>query len=96
MPKSYVYIIGNDRPTIYIGITSNLIKRIFEHKNGVVSGFTERYNLKKLLHYEIFDDINDAIYREKQLKNWRRSWKLDLIKKKNPKFNDLYPEIIKN
>ena len=94
MPKSYVYIVGNDRPTIYIGVTSNLIKRIFEHKNGVAGGFTEKYNLKKLLHYEIFDDINDAIYREKQLKNWHRSWKLDLIKKKNPKFKDLYPEII--
>ena len=94
MSKSYVYIIGNNRPTIYIGVTSNLIKRIFEHKNGVVGGFTKKYDLKKLLYYEIFDDIENAIYREKQLKNRRRSWKLDLIKKKNPEMRDLYNEII--
>jgi len=91
--KGFVYIIGNNRPTLYIGVTSNLIKRVYEHKQGSVEGFTKKYRLSKLLYYEAFDDIQRAIRREKQLKNWHREWKLNLIKTKNPAFKDLYLEI---
>lgn len=77
---------GNNRPTIYIGVTSNLINRVFEHKNKFVDGFSKKYELDKLLYFEIFDSIEDALKREKQLKNWRRQWKLNLIKTKNPNF----------
>lgn len=91
----YVYIIGNERPTLYIGVTNNLIKRINEHKSNLVDGFTKRYQLKKLLHFEEFKFIRDAIEREKQLKHWNRIWKLELIKKKNPELKDLYEMILK-
>jgi len=84
---------GNDRPTLYIGVTNNLIKRIFEHKQEVVKGFTKTYNLKKLLYYEVSSDINATITREKQLKHWNRQWKLELIQKTNPTLKDLYEEI---
>lgn len=66
---------GNKRPTLYIGVTSNLIKRVFEHKNNLVKGFTQKFNLHSLLYFEVFEDINDAIKREKQLKNWHRNGK---------------------
>ncbi|MBL7159323.1 GIY-YIG nuclease family protein [Candidatus Microgenomates bacterium] len=92
--QGFVYIIGNNRPTLYIGVTSDLVKRVYEHKQGLVKGFSKKYKLHKLLYYEIFDDIYEAIKREKQLKNWHREWKLNLIKSKNPSFKDLYPEII--
>jgi len=85
---------GNDRPTLYIGVTSDLIKRVYEHKQGVADGFTKKYSLKKLLYYESFDNIEDAIQREKQLKHWNRDWKLQLIKEKNPELNDLYGAIL--
>lgn len=90
----YIYILGNDRPTLYIGITNNLIRRVYEHKNGYVDGFTKKYNLKKLLYYETTESIETAITREKQLKHWNRKWKLELISKVNPKFDDLYNPII--
>ena len=95
MKNYYVYIIGNDRPTLYIGVTNNLIRRVYEHKHGLVEGFTKKYGLRKLLYFEVFDQIDDAISREKQLKHWRREWKLNLIKKINPPMKDLYSEIIK-
>jgi len=85
---------GNKHLTLYIGVTSNLIKRVYEHKQNIVKGFTKKYNLHILLYFEIFDDINEAIRREKQLKNWHRDWKLNLIKSKNPLLKDLYEEII--
>ena len=91
----YIYIVGNERPTLYIGITSNLIKRIYQHKNGIIEGFTKRYKLGKLLYFEEYFDVKKAITREKQLKNWHRNWKLNLIKSKNPKYKDLYQEILK-
>lgn len=95
MGKQYfIYILGNIRLTLYIGVTSNLIKRIYEHKNELVDGFTKRYGVNILLYYEIFNSIEEAIKREKQLKNWRRQWKLNLIRTINPAFKDLYPEII--
>jgi putative endonuclease len=90
----YIYILGNQRPTLYIGITNDLIKRVWQHKQELVEGFSRKYHLHKLLYYEKLDTIEEAIKREKQLKNWRREWKLDLIKSQNPKMKDLYSEII--
>ena len=92
--KSYIYIMANDRPTLYIGVTSDLVKRVYEHKEELTGGFTKKYGLKKLIYFEVFDDIRDAIQREKQLKHWNREWKLQLIIKTNPGLKDLYPEII--
>lgn len=89
----YVYILGNSRPTLYIGVTSDLTRRIYEHKQGLVDGFTKKYNLKKLLYFEITNDINTAISREKQLKHWNRDWKLELVRKTNPNLIDLYDSI---
>jgi len=89
-----IYIIGNDRPTLYIGVTSDLRKRIYEHKNNIVEGFTKEYDLHKLLYFEVYDDIESAIIREKQLKKWHREWKLNLIKEFNPEFRDLYEDIL--
>ena len=77
----YVYILSNTtHSTFYIGVTSNLQKRIWEHKNKVIEGFTKKYNVNKLVYYEITNSIETAILREKQLKNWHRKWKLNLIK----------------
>ncbi|MFH1457361.1 MAG: GIY-YIG nuclease family protein [Patescibacteria group bacterium] len=86
----YVYIITNKENTIfYIGVTNNLERRMYEHKERLVKGFSHKHNLNKLIYYEYFDNINDAIAREKQLKNWHRDWKINLIKKENPEFKDL-------
>ena len=93
---SYVYIITNKRNgTLYTGVTSDLIKRVAEHKEGSIDGFSKRYDLKMLVWYEVHDDINEAIKREKQIKNWERNWKLRIIEDKNPDWLDLYDEIIK-
>ena len=91
MKKTYaVYIMTNYSETsLYIGVTSNLPKRVWEHKNKVVEGFTEKYNVDKLVYFETTDSIESAIKREKQLKNWHREWKINLIKEKNPDFRDL-------
>lgn len=91
MNKTYVvYILTNpEETTLYIGVTGNLKKRIWEHKNKVVEGFTKKYNISKLVYYEITEDVETALNREKQLKNWQRQWKIDLIKTLNPEFNDL-------
>nr|WP_026933323.1 GIY-YIG nuclease family protein [Christiangramia echinicola] len=94
MKKSYTYILSNkNRTVIYIGVTGDLNKRITEHKNGKGSDFTKKYNLTDLLYFEEFTDINQAISREKQLKNWRKEWKWDLIKDFNPELKDLFFEI---
>lgn len=95
MKRYYIYIVGNDRPTLYIGVTNDLIKRIYEHKNKLVDGFTKKYGLTKLFYYEEFSDVEEAIKREKQIKHWNREWKLTLIRKTNPNFDDLYDTIIK-
>ena len=79
---------------LYIGVTSNLVKRIYEHKNHLADGFTAKYNIDKLVYYEVFEDIEEAIKREKQLKGGSRQKKIDLIKFKNPEFKDLYNEIV--
>ncbi len=91
----YVYIATNKTNTVlYIGVTNNLIRRVFEHKHKMVSSFTSKYNITKLVYYEVFNDINEAIKREKQLKGGSRKKKMDLIKKMNPTLKDLYEEII--
>lgn len=91
----YIYILTNQyNTTLYVGVTSNLCKRIYEHKNKVVEGFTKRYNLSKLVYYEICDNIELAITREKFLKGKSRNYKISLINKTNPDWNDLYNEIL--
>ncbi|OAB81922.1 excinuclease ABC subunit C [Wolbachia endosymbiont of Laodelphax striatellus] len=80
---------------MYIGITSNLTKRIWEHKNKVISGFTSKYNVQKLVYFEIFQDVGSALNREKLLKSWKREWKIDLVEREKPNWADLYDEIIK-
>ena len=90
----YVYILASKRNgTLYIGSTSDLVKRTWVHKNKVVSGFTARYNVNRLVYYEVHEMYVDAAAREKRYKNWRRKWKLDLIEKANPLWRDLYIEI---
>ena len=95
--KSYsVYLMTNrSNRVIYTGITSDLIKRVYEHKNKLVRGFTEKYNVDKLVYFEQFTDPRSAIAREKQIKAGSRKKKIDLIEKGNPNYNDLYNEIIK-
>ncbi|MEY8702463.1 GIY-YIG nuclease family protein [Francisella philomiragia] len=95
MKAGYVYILANKNNTVlYIGVTSNLIKRIYEHKHKLVDGFTKKYSLQKLVYYEVYEDIKEAILREKQLKKWNRSWKERIIKELNPNWIDLYQSII--
>ena len=90
MKTSFVYIMTNKyRTTFYIGVTNELNKRVIEHHNGIGSTFTKKYNLKNLIYFEEFSDINQAIAREKQIKNWHKEWKLNLIKAKNPKLETL-------
>ena len=85
-----VYIMTNyQETTFYIGVTSDLEKRVWEHKNKVVEGFTNKYNINKLVYFELTDSIETAIRREKQLKNWHRDWKINLTKTINPEFKDL-------
>jgi len=94
MCKGYVYILTNiERTTLYIGVTSIINKRIWDHKKGKGSKFTAKYKLTILLYAEEYDSISDAIAREKQLKNWRRKWKWELIKKSNPDLIDWYPTL---
>lgn len=91
----YVYILASKRNgTLYTGVTSDLLKRVWEHKEGLIRGFTKKYNIKKLVYYEICDDATSAITREKRIKKWRRKWKLRLIEERNPQWKDLYDEIL--
>ena len=91
----FVYILASKRNgTLYTGITSDLVKRVWQHKNNSVEGFTKKYNVKILVYYEIYDDAENAIVREKRIKKWKRAWKLRLIEEKNPHWKDLYDEII--
>lgn len=91
---AYVYILTNYHNTsFYIGVTNNLMRRVYEHKNNMVEGFSKRYKLHKLVYYEQIENIAYAIEREKQLKQWHHNWKVHLIKKINPELKDLYNEI---
>jgi len=96
MRKQYfIYILASKKNgTLYMGGTNNLIKRIYEHKNNFVKGFTQKYNVHHLVYYEIFNDVYEAITGEKRLKKWKRQWKIELIKKFNPEWKDLYEEIL--
>ena len=93
--NGYVYILASGRNgTLYIGVTSNIIKRIHEHKTKSIEGFTKQHNVSNLVWFESHDNIESAILREKQLKKWNRAWKLKLIETDNPDWRDLYQEII--
>ena len=95
MKTAYIYILTNEyNKVLYIGVTSNLVKRIYEHKNKFIDGFSKKYNLKKLVYYETIENITTAIEREKYLKGKTRKYKLDLINKTNPNWEDLYERII--
>ncbi|WP_432654292.1 GIY-YIG nuclease family protein [Vibrio parahaemolyticus] len=83
---------SNNNAVLYIGVTSQLPQRIWQHKNGVVEGFTKKYNVHKLVYFELFEDMATAINREKQLKQWKRKWKLNLVRETNPNFLDLSAE----
>ncbi|WP_374044580.1 GIY-YIG nuclease family protein [Vibrio diabolicus] len=83
---------SNNNAVLYIGVTSQLPQRIWQHKNGVVEGFTKKYNVHKLVYFELFEDMATAINREKQLKQWKREWKLALVRETNPNFFDLSTE----
>ena len=89
-----VYILAN-KPygTLYIGVTSNLVRRVWEHKNDFVAGYTRRYRVHRLIWHEVHESMESAISREKALKKWNRAWKIELIEKSNPKWIDLYEEI---
>jgi len=91
----YVYILASERNgTLYVGVTNDIIRRIQEHKEGLIEGFTKKYKVHTLVYYETYNDIDEAIYREKQMKIWKRKYKLDLIEKYNPNWKDLYYELI--
>jgi putative endonuclease len=83
----------NYHSTLYTGVTSDLIKRIYEHKNGITKGFTHKYGIKHLVYFELHDSMENAIHREKIIKKWKRSWKYNLIEKDNPEWKDLYNQI---
>lgn len=91
MVKQYwVYIMASRSGTLYLGITNNLERRVYEHKSGLIQGFSQKYQCHKLIYFEEYEDVNQAIAREKQLKNWHRPWKVNLIKSVNPTMKDLY------
>ena len=93
--KPAVYILASERNgTLYIGVTSDLIKRDWEHREGVVDGFTKKYSVHKLVYFEQYDDMENAIIREKRLKKWRRAWKRNRIEQGNPHWNDLWQQIV--
>jgi putative endonuclease len=90
-----VYILASKRNgTLYVGVTSDLVKRIWEHRNNMVEGFTKRYSVHHLVWYELHESMESAIQREKRLKDWKRVWKLELIESTNPNWKDLYHKIV--
>ena len=94
MNQYYVYILASKKNgTLYIGLTNNLLRRVYEHKNDIIKGFTKKYSVHNLVYYERHNDINRAINREKQMKKWERQWKINLIQKSNPQWKDLYREL---
>ncbi|MCC6448318.1 MAG: GIY-YIG nuclease family protein [Chitinophagaceae bacterium] len=94
MKNYYVYIMTNKpNGTLYIGVTNDLVRRSYEHRNSLVDGFTKKYKLKMLVYFEVFDRVEEAILREKRLKKWNRQWKINMIEKDNPSWIDLYDQI---
>lgn len=91
MKSYYVYILASKKNgTLYIGITSDLKRRVYEHKHNLVPGFTKRYSIHKLVYYESTSDVREALLREKRIKKWKREWKIRLIEQHNPHWNDMY------
>ena len=92
----YVYILANKiNGPIYIGVTNDLISRVYYHKNNLVDGFTRKYHIHNLVYYEKYNDVIEAITREKRMKKWKRQWKIELIEKNNPTWEDLYDHLIR-
>ncbi|WP_159692474.1 GIY-YIG nuclease family protein [Cognatazoarcus halotolerans] len=95
MKQACVYLLASRRNgTLYVGVTSNLVQRVWQHREGLAEGFTKRYGVKQLVWFELHDDMASAIRREKALKEWQRAWKIELIEKTNPGWRDLYEEIV--
>ncbi len=95
MKTYYVYILASKRNgTLYVGVTNDLIRRVYEHKHDLIGGFTAKYKVHTLVYYEHTSDIRSAIEREKRLKKWRREWKIKLIESMNPQWHDLYEELV--
>ena len=91
----YVYLLASKKHgTLYLGVTRNLVRRVYQHRTKVLESFTSRYGVDKLVWFEIYDDPTSAIAREKELKKWRRNWKIRLIEENNPQWIDLYPQIL--
>ena len=95
MKTAYVYIMANRRNgTLYTGVTSDLIGRVYQHKNDLTEGFSSRYQCHSLVYFEVHESVYEAIRREKQIKAWKRKWKLELIESNNPEWKDLYTELL--
>ena len=96
MEKRYfVYILASKRNgTLYIGVTNDLGRRVWEHREGLIDGFTKTYDVKILVHYEVFENVHDAIHRESRLKKWKREWKINLIQQSNLEWDDLYEKFL--
>ncbi|HLG32084.1 MAG TPA: GIY-YIG nuclease family protein [Ignavibacteriaceae bacterium] len=95
MKTYYIYILASKRNgTLYIGITNDLARRVYEHNSGLIEGFTKKYSINKLVYFESTSDVNAAILREKRMKKWKRQWKIELIEKSNPDWKDLYKDFL--
>ena len=95
MNQYYIYILASQKNgTLYVGVTNDLIKRVYEHRSDFVDGFTKKYQVHKLVYYETMEDPTGAITREKRLKKWNRQWKIDLIEEMNPNWKDLYEDLV--
>jgi len=92
----FVYILASQRHgSLYVGVTNDLVRRVQEHRESLVPGFTKRYGIKRLVYFETFGDVREAIAREKEIKRWRRDWKIALIEKDNPEWNDLWERLVR-
>ena len=95
MKSYFVYILASKKNgALYIGVTNDICRRVYEHKEKLIAGFTEKYNVSRLVYVEEFDNINEALHREKCIKKWNRKWKLRIIEEQNPDWNDLYENIL--
>lgn len=95
MKQPCVYLLASKRNgTLYCGVTSDLVKRVWEHKHDMAKGFTSRYGVHRLVWYEAHESMESAIVREKRIKNWKRPWKIDLVEEKNPEWKDLYEQVV--